>query len=61
MANRVPGATTFDIVNVNGAGAHELFEYLRRETMKGRAISWNYNKWLIDGSTGKVLQHRDSR
>ena len=35
----------FDKVEVNGAGAHELFEYLRRETLEGKDISWNYHKW----------------
>jgi glutathione peroxidase len=47
----------FDKVEVNGNGAHELFEYLRRETLDGKEISWNYHKWLVDGATGKVIAH----
>jgi len=47
----------FDKVEINGAGAHELFEYLRRETLEGKDLSWNYHKWLIDGATGKVIAH----
>ena len=47
----------FDKVEINGAGAHELFEYLRRETLDGGDVSWNYHKWLVDGATGKVLEH----
>jgi len=54
MSYRYP---IFDKVEVNGPGAHELFEYLRRETLQGKDISWNYHKWLIDGYSGKVLAH----
>jgi hypothetical protein len=59
---RVPPPPTyrypmFDKIDVNGPGATELFEYLRRETMSGQDISWNYHKWVVDGETGKVVAH----
>ena len=47
----------FDKVDVNGPGAHELFVYLRKRTLGGKDIGWNYHKWLIDGHTGEVLEH----
>jgi len=47
----------FDKIDVNGPGAHELFVYLRKQTLNGQDIDWNYHKWLIDGTTGAVIEH----
>lgn len=40
----------FARVNVNGADAHPLFLWLRRQTggILGDAIKWNFTKFLID-------------
>lgn len=56
-------ATSFDVsfpmfakVDVNGPGAHPLFEYLKSQ-QKGlltRAIKWNFTKFLVDRK-GRVV------
>ncbi|MEY1660783.1 glutathione peroxidase [Isoalcanivorax beigongshangi] len=49
----------FDKVEVNGDGAHPLWQYLVREApgvLGSRRIKWNFTKFLI-GRDGKVL-HR---
>jgi glutathione peroxidase len=46
----------FDKIEVNGDGAHPLYQYLRREKsgLLGSAIKWNFTKFLVDRS-GKVV------
>jgi glutathione peroxidase len=47
----------FDKVDVNGPGAHPLFDYLKAEQpgMLGtKNIKWNFTKFLVD-KTGKVV------
>ncbi|HSP48452.1 MAG TPA: glutathione peroxidase [Clostridiaceae bacterium] len=40
----------FSKVDVNGADAHELFKYIRKETkgILGDSVKWNFTKFLID-------------
>lgn len=47
----------FAMVDVNGKGAHPLFEWLRKEEggVLGSRIRWNLTKFLI-GRDGQVLQ-----
>ena len=47
----------FSKIDVNGEHAHELFQYLRKETkgLLGDAVKWNFTKFLVD-ETGKVLR-----
>ena len=46
----------FDKVEVNGDGAHPLFQWLRQEKggMLGSKIKWNFTKFLV-GRDGKVV------
>jgi len=46
----------FDKVEVNGDGAHPLFEWLRHEKggLLGSKIKWNFTKFLI-GRDGQVV------
>lgn len=46
----------FAKIDVNGSGAHPLFQYLKKEAsgMLGSAIKWNFTKFLVD-RTGKVV------
>jgi glutathione peroxidase len=46
----------FDKIDVNGEGAHPLYQYLKGEKggLLGSAIKWNFTKFLIDRS-GKVV------
>ncbi len=46
----------FDKVEVNGDGAHPLFQWLRQEKggLLGSAIKWNFTKFLV-GRDGRVL------
>lgn len=46
----------FAKIDVNGPRAHPLFNYLTREKggLLGRAIKWNFTKFLIDRE-GKVI------
>jgi len=52
-------AVTFPMfakIDVNGASAHPLYEYLKREKsgLLGASIKWNFTKFLVD-RTGKVV------
>lgn len=51
----------FAKVNVNGGDAHPLFNWLTRERPGrfGRAIRWNFTKFLVDAD-GKVLKRYGS-
>jgi len=46
----------FAKIDVNGSGAHPLFNHLKREksSLLGSSIKWNFTKFLIDRS-GKVV------
>ena len=46
----------FDKVEVNGDGAHPLFQWLRQEKggLLGSAIKWNFTKFLV-GRDGRVV------
>jgi len=47
----------FSKVDVNGANAHPLFKYLKKERkgIFGGIITWNFTKFLID-KNGKVVK-----
>lgn len=47
----------FSKIEVNGAGAHPLYQYLveQKPGPKGRDIEWNFTKFLIDRS-GNVVE-----
>ncbi|BBB98049.1 MULTISPECIES: glutathione peroxidase [Bradyrhizobium] len=52
-------AVTFPMfakIDVNGSGAHPLYEHLKREKsgLLGPAIKWNFTKFLVD-RVGKVV------
>jgi glutathione peroxidase len=52
-------AVTFPMfakIDVNGSGAHPLYQYLRSEKsgLLGPSIKWNFTKFLVDRS-GKVV------
>ncbi|MES2423046.1 MAG: glutathione peroxidase [Pseudomonadota bacterium] len=45
-------------IDVNGAGAHPLFQYLTKEApglLGSKAIKWNFTKFLV-GKDGEVLK-----
>lgn len=46
-----------EIVKVNGAGAHPLFQHLTSESkgFLGQAIKWNFTKFLVDRE-GNVIK-----
>jgi glutathione peroxidase len=46
----------FAKIDVNGAHAHPLYDYLKREKggLLGSSIKWNFTKFLVD-RTGKVV------
>ena len=47
----------FDKVEVNGSGAHPLYQYLKKEAkglLGSEAIKWNFTKFLVD-KNGKVV------
>ncbi|MGL5865995.1 MAG: glutathione peroxidase, partial [Dermatophilaceae bacterium] len=52
----------FAKIDVNGAGAHPLFRWLKGEKkgLLGGRISWNFTKFLI-GRDGQVVQRYGSR
>lgn len=55
-------AVTFPMfakIDVNGAGAHPLFQYLKREKsgLLGASIKWNFTKFLVDRSGKVVARH----
>ena len=47
----------FAKVDVNGAQAHPLFEWLKDETkgLLGGRVKWNFTKWLV-GRDGRVIE-----
>ena len=51
----------FDKVEVNGDGAHPLFQWLRSEKsgMLGNKIKWNFTKFLV-GRDGQVIKRYGS-
>jgi glutathione peroxidase len=54
--------TTFPLfakIAVKGAGAAPLYRYLTTLPVNGGAVTWNFNKFLVD-PTGKVVAHLDS-
>jgi glutathione peroxidase len=54
--------TTFPLfakIAVKGAGAAPLYKYLTALPVNGGAVTWNFNKFLVDPS-GKVVAHLDS-
>jgi glutathione peroxidase len=46
----------FEKIDVNGAHAHPLYDYLKREKsgLLGSSIKWNFTKFLVD-RTGRVI------
>jgi glutathione peroxidase len=44
---------------VKGKGASPLFQFLTAQPASGRAVSWNFNKFLVDGQ-GRLVAHLDS-
>lgn len=55
-------AVTFPMfakIDVNGSGAHPLYEHLKREKsgLLGPAIKWNFTKFLIDRAGKVVARH----
>ena len=46
----------FEKIDVNGAKAHPLYDFLKREKsgLLGSAIKWNFTKFLVDRA-GKVV------
>ncbi|WP_338701523.1 MULTISPECIES: glutathione peroxidase [unclassified Bradyrhizobium] len=49
----------FAKIDVNGAGAHPLYEHLKREKsgLLGPSIKWNFTKFLVDRSGKVVARH----
>ena len=49
----------FAKIDVNGAGAHPLFQYLKNEKsgLLGPSIKWNFTKFLIDRAGKVVARH----
>jgi glutathione peroxidase len=49
----------FDKIDVNGANAHPLYQYLRdqKSGLLGSSIKWNFTKFLIDRSGRVVARH----
>jgi glutathione peroxidase len=49
----------FDKIDVNGGGAHPLYQYLRSEKsgLLGSSIKWNFTKFLVDRSGKVVARH----
>ena len=53
----------FAKIEVNGEGAHPLYEFLRNDPgsgLAGEEIKWNFNKFLIDRQ-GRVTGHYSTR
>jgi glutathione peroxidase len=55
-------AVTFPMfakIDVNGANAHPLYQYLKSEQsgLFGAAIKWNFTKFLVDRSGKVVARH----
>jgi glutathione peroxidase len=49
----------FAKVDVNGGGAHPLYQYLKGEKsgLLGSSIKWNFTKFLVDRSGKVVARH----
>jgi glutathione peroxidase len=49
----------FGKIDVNGSGAHPLFQYLKNEKsgLLGPSIKWNFTKFLIDRAGKVVARH----
>ena len=49
----------FSKIDVNGANAHPLYNYLRAEKsgLLGSTIKWNFTKFLVDRSGRVVARH----
>jgi glutathione peroxidase len=49
----------FAKIDVNGSGAHPLFQYLKNEKsgLLGSSIKWNFTKFLIDRAGKVVARH----
>ena len=49
----------FEKIDANGANAHPLYNYLKREKsgLLGSAIKWNFTKFLVDRSGKVVARH----
>jgi len=49
----------FDKIDVNGADAHPLYQYLKDEKsgLLGSAIKWNFTKFLADRAGKVVARH----
>jgi glutathione peroxidase len=55
-------AVTFPMfakIDVNGASAHPLYDYLKREKsgLLGSSIKWNFTKFLVDRAGRVVARH----
>jgi glutathione peroxidase len=49
----------FGKIDVNGSGAHPLYQYLKSEKsgLLGSSIKWNFTKFLVDRSGKVVARH----
>ena len=49
----------FAKIDVNGSGAHPLYQYLRQEKsgLLGSSIKWNFTKFLVDRAGKVVARH----
>jgi glutathione peroxidase len=49
----------FAKIDVNGASAHPLYDYLKREKsgLLGPSIKWNFTKFLVDRAGKVVARH----
>jgi glutathione peroxidase len=49
----------FAKIDVNGTGAHPLYQYLKNERsgLLGPSIKWNFTKFLVDRSGKVVARH----
>ena len=49
----------FEKIDVNGADAHPLYDYLKREKsgLLGSSIKWNFTKFLVDRAGQVVARH----
>lgn len=49
----------FAKIDVNGAGAHPLYQYLKSEKsgLLGASIKWNFTKFLVDRAGKVVVRH----
>ena len=49
----------FEKIDVNGANAHPLYEYLKRQQsgLLGSSIKWNFTKFLVDRAGRVTARH----